>query len=261
MSTWELEGVPLIAPPPGAGRDASWVQTYDAAQSTHAMRSRGGNYFDMQEQTSTLGFGAIQTNFRILRGNSAAWKITGQAVQFKFRAWPALAQPAASYNRPSALFGVEVEMSWDANPAGLGESGLLFSANGNMRQPRINNANTHAAFGVINIGGVLNWISQRAAPLAREIVPLGNGTPLIGASAWNKVRIEIHSATATRAAHVRVYVNDKLSLVRSWDANNVYLPDLDATFAAFLPELIQADTSDLYFRGLTFFDGPDLASL
>ena len=245
---------------PGGGRTTHWQQNYDAGGATHAMRTRGGIVLDMQEQTSSLGFGAIQTNFRTIRGNASAWKITGQAVQFKYRAWPLLARPAAQFAHPTGLHGVEVLLSWDANPAGLGESGLIWGAD-NIRQPRINLANNHASFGVINIAGVLNWISLRGAPLAREIVPLANGTALIGANAWNKVRIEIHSATAALDAAVKVYINDKLSLTRTWGAGNVYLPDLEAAKAAFLPELIQADNSDLYFRDLTFFDGPDVPAL
>jgi hypothetical protein len=244
---------------PGAGRSTSLQQVYDAGASVHTVRNRGGVLVDNQEQSSNLGFGAIQTNIRVLRGLSSAWKITGQAVQWKWRAWPVLVRPAVQFTHSTGLWVMEALLSWDANAA-AGESGIMWGA-GNMRQPRLNFLATHASFGVLNIGGVLTWISLRAAPLAREIVPLANGGALIGANAWNKVRIEIRSATAASDASVSVYVNNILSLVRAWNAANLYLPDLEAAAACFIPYVIQADASDLYFRDLTLFEGPDVPAL
>lgn len=240
---------------PGAGRSTQFLEVYDAGQAIHTMRSRGGVLQDMQETTSNLGFASGFLNQRILKNNASAWQLAAQSFAFKFRLTPVLTKPGAQFAHTTGLHVMETLMLWDVNPA-AGESGLMFGPTF-ARQPLLNAVAAHASCGVVNNNGVLRWISRSSANTFENPSLMAFAGPL---NNWNKIRIEVRSATLALEASVTVFVNDKLALTRSWGAGT-FLPDLESLQAAFVPYFIQADAASLYYRDFIYFDGPNTPSL
>jgi hypothetical protein len=250
----------IVSPtPPGAGRA---LDLYSDEENDHGSQiSRGGasavNTVRSQSNSGPAGGGIAVV------GNGAATRITpdGYTRGFQWQgstAWsrvvPAVVvQPQREFAWPVGRYGWEVVVRWPVNPGNGVDSGMMLTPQDHSRVV----TSAQPAILVGNEGGVLTFRSKGAAGV--EVVPLV-GAHIGPLNDLNKITLLFRHARKARPASFDVWVNDVLTLSRSWVAGHK-LP-LPNAVGFFTWNTVHAEAGT-YLQKMQqhFFSGPDVGTI